>query len=328
MKYKMCIKIVVLILICGQSVLASGAKVSNVTKPVKAPAADAPKEHQVISIWPKGTKGINPEIPEKAKPCNKRFYNIHNPNLTVYRPGKPNGTSIIIMSGGGYSYISVGVEGIPTAVKLNKMGVTVFVLKYRLPAQYKHPAQLHDALRAVQWVRHNAADFGVDPDKIGVAGFSAGGHLASMSGTLFDQKVPGNDKISKQSPRPDFMCLIYPVISAHVKGVAHSCPSRLLNKGYSQQQRKSLSSDLNVTKRTPPTFLGHAKDDRGVPCKNSELMYAALVKCKVPAMLKIYEKGGHGGSFGGKGVDSEQWLNHFQQWLIETKLISSPALHN
>ena len=281
--------------------------------------------NQVISIWPNGTKGINPQIPEKVKPGNKFFYDIHNPTLTVYRPEKPNRTAVIIIPGGGYGIVAVGVEGVPIAAKFNDIGVTAFILKYRLPATHKHPAQLDDALRAIRWVRHNADAFGIDADKIGVIGFSAGGHLASMTGTLFAHKPPLTDEISKQNARPDFMCLIYPVISAHVKDVAHKCPSKLLPEGYSPKELKSLSSDLNVRTKTPPAFLAHAKDDPSVSYKNSRLMYEALQANNIPAKLNIYEQGAHGGSFGRQGADSSQWFEHCTDWLTKMKFIPTPA---
>ncbi len=152
-------------------------------------------------------------------------------------------------------------------------------------------------------------------------GFSAGGHLASMAGTLFQQPMPIDDEVSKQSPRPDFVCLVYPVISAHVKGVAHGCPRKLLPEGATGEELKALSSDLNVTKDSPPTFLAHALDDGGVKCSNSERMHAALKACGVPTELRLYDKGGHGGGFGREGTDSSQWFAHFAEWMRKRGLL-------
>ena len=316
--------VLLMVVVCGCNTPENVTIMHSVIEKTPAVTETVRKEYQVISLWPKGTEGTDPQIAEKAKPSNKLFYNIHNPNLTVYRPEKPNGTAIIVIPGGGYGYVAVGIEGVPIALKFNDIGVTVFILKYRLPATHKHPAQLHDALRAIQYVRHNAIYFGIDPTKVGVMGFSAGGHLASMAGTLFAERPPVTDEVSKENTRPDFMCLIYPVISAHLDGVAHKCPAKLLDKGYSPKQLKSLSGDLNVTGQTPPAFLAHAKDDHSVSYKNSELMYAALQAYNTPAELNIYEQGGHGASFGRQGVDSSQWPAHCADWLTRMKFIQTP----
>ncbi|MEJ2629463.1 MAG: alpha/beta hydrolase, partial [bacterium] len=171
----------------------------------------------VIALWLRGTPGVNPDIPEKVKPCGKRFFNIHNPNITVYKPGNSNGVAVVLCAGGGYAYIATGVEGVPTAEKLNQAGITVFVLKYRLPptpgVNFQHPVPLSDALRALQLVRYYAPEFNINSDKIGIMGFSAGGHLASLAGTMFSEYTFGNDLISKVNSRPDFICLVYSAIA-------------------------------------------------------------------------------------------------------------------
>lgn len=297
--------------------IESGKAVSTLS-----PKAVSELKQPVFFIWPEGTAGIYPEIAEKAKPCNRRFFNIHNPNVTLYRPEKPNGTAVILFCGGAYNYVATGVEGTSTAEKLNAIGVTAFVLKYRLPAQFKHPAQLHDGIRAVQWVRFHAGRFGIDPDKIGIAGFSAGGHLASMVGTQYDQ-MPHTDAISNISPRPDFMCLVYPIITAHQEGVAHGCVRQLLESGCTQKELMELSSELHVTGNTPPAFLTHAKDDGSVTYLNSQLMYDTMTAKNVPAEIVIYQQGGHGGGFGREGVDSEQWFGRFSNWLVEMNFAPS-----
>jgi acetyl esterase/lipase len=285
----------------------------------------------VIALWPRGTSGVNPDIPEEVKPCGKRFFNIHNPNITVYKPENPNGVALVLAAGGGYNYIASGVEGIPVAEKLNQAGITVFILKYRLPptpgASFGHPVPLSDALRALQLVRYHAAEFNIDPGKIGIMGFSAGGHLASAAGTLFSNYTFGNDNISTVSSRPDFMCLVYSAMATK-EGKALS-DTQLLNSDLSQKQiMESLFSELNVTTRSPPAFLVHAQDDPAVNPQNSILMYKALQTMGIPAELKLYKKGGHGFGPGRPGTDSEKWTDDFIAWLYQMNFISAQENEN
>ncbi len=275
---------------------------------------------EIVSIWPEGTEGINPLIPESVKPQGKRFYNIYSPNLIIYKPESPNGLAIIICPGGGYRYVASGIEGGPVAKILNESGITVFVLKYRLPAttgaNYKHPVPLTDALRAIQYVRYHAMNYGIDSNMIGIMGFSAGGHLAAMAGTLFDRYSTGSDDISKTSPRPDFMCLVYPLIST-ADSIAHSCVRTLVDSTNQNNPPNELSCEHNVTSETPTTYLAHAKDDKSVSYKNSLVMYDALKKYGVSVDIKLYDKGGHGFGVGREGTDSMNWLNDFKEWLVD-----------
>ena len=285
------------------------------------------KPNQIIYLWPPGTNGINSSIKELIKPQGKRFHSIHNPSLEIYKPKSPNGLSIILCSGGGYNYVATGVEGKPTAEILNRKGITVFVLKYRLPntkgVNFKHPIPLSDALRAIQLVRFHADSLNLNPKMIGIMGFSAGGHLASMAGTLFNKYAFGSDKISTVSSRPDFMCLVYPVISTE-KELAHSCINTLIDTLHNNPTSNDLSSELNVTKGTPPTFLVHAKDDKSVKYQNSIVMYEELKKQRIPTTLKLYKNGGHGFGIGRENTDSVNWITDFLAWLIEMKYISNP----
>lgn len=244
--------------------------------------------------------------------------------MTVFKPESPNGLAIIICAGGGYNYVASGVEGVPVARLLKEFGITVFVLKYRLPntpgVNYKHPASLLDALRAIQYVRYNSADYNIDNNKIGIMGFSAGGHLASMAGTLFNKYYTGNDKISEVSPRPDFMCLVYPVIST-TDSITHGGLISLVDSADWVNTKKELSAEQNVTINTPPAFLVHAKDDKSVSISNSIVMYESLRAKDIPAELKLYSKGGHGFGPGREGTDSENWLGDFISWLIKMNYI-------
>lgn len=276
-------------------------------------------------LWPAGTENVRADIAETATIRDfERVSNIHNPNLTVFRPDKPNGSSIVICPGGAYRIIATGKEGDPVAERLNEAGITAFVLKYRLPntkgAHFKHPIPLSDALRAIQWVRYHAEAFDLDPNKIGIMGASAGGHLAATAGTLYDRYSFGDDAISKVSSRPDFMCLIYPVISTQ-KGVAHGCIYSLLDPKQEKKQRTEISVDQNVTEHTPPTFLIHAKDDKAVVPENSLRMLHALEAKGIEAELKLYDAGGHGFGLGREGTDSTQWPDDFLFWLERQSVI-------
>ena len=281
----------------------------------------------VIPIWPAGTAQVDPAIAEEVVPRDFELVrNIHNPNLTVFRPENPNGAAVVICPGGGYGVIASGLEGYPIAEKLNEAGITAFVLKYRLPttkgAEFKHPVPLSDALRAIQWVRYHASEYKLDPKRIGIMGFSAGGHLAASAGTLYAKYSFGSDGIAQVSSRPDFMCLGYPVISTQ-KGIAHGCVRHPLTAGFSPEQVAEMSCELNVTAQTPPTFLLHAKDDKGVLPQNSMVMHEALKQQGVPTELKLYEQGGHGFGLGRKGTDSAQWLDDFIAWLSSMQIVGS-----
>ena len=247
----------------------------------------------VIAVWPTGTEGINPNVPEKAKPCNKRFYNIHNPNLTVFKPDKPNGgTAIVLCPGGGFSYVASGVEGDPVAQILNQHGITVFVLKYRLPntpgAKFEHPVPLSDAQRAIQLVRYHAQSLEINPEKIGIMGFSAGGFLASSVGAKVVNLHATPDAIDKTNCQPNFRVLIYTGMADEVK-----------------QNLKNYS----------PTLLIHAKDDDVVKPERSIAIYEALKAISIPVELKLYESGSHGFGAGRPGTDSVNWINDCIQWL-------------
>ena len=283
------------------------------------------KQAEVVAIWPAGTPNIDASLPEKLMPRDIEIVkNIHNPNLTIFQPPKPNGSAVVICPGGGYSVIASEPEGYAIAKMLNEYGITAFVLKYRLPTtsgvDFKHPVPLSDALRAIQWVRYHAADYQVDPGRVGILGFSAGGHLAASAGTLYSKYHFGSDAISKVSDRPDFLCLGYPVISTK-KEVAHDCVVLPLKENASAKDLSEMSVDTNVTAESPPTFLFHAKDDKGVLAANSELMHQALKNHNVSTELKLYASGGHGFGLGRNGNDSKNWSADFINWLTITKVI-------
>jgi acetyl esterase/lipase len=249
---------------------------------VFAQQLDAPK---VELLWPKGAPGaVGTEAADK-------------PSVSIYLPAaeKATGTAVIVCPGGGYGALADKHEGKDIAEYLNKLGVAAFVLKYRIAPRYKHPAPMQDAQRAIRFVRANAKEFGVKPDRVGIMGFSAGGHLASTAATHFDDgKADSDDPIEKVGCRPDFAILCYPVITLEGPFAHVGSRNNLLGKDADPKLVESLCNEKQVTDKTPPTFLFHTNEDNGVVPENSILFYTALRKAKVPAELHIYEKGKHG----------------------------------
>lgn len=247
-----------------------------------------------------------------------RITKVSHPTLTVYLPPKEKatGTGIIVVPGGGYQMVAASHEGSDVAKKFNEMGVAAFVLKYRLPDDRtmvnKEIGPIQDAQRAIQLVREKAKDWGVDKDRVGIIGFSAGGHLASTAGTHFNHAYI--DVSKKTNLRPDFMILVYPVIS-FADSIAHiGSRDNLLGKNPSPEKIREYSNELQVTKKTPPTFLVHAENDSTVKVQNMLLFATALQKNKVPFDFYLYDKGGHG--FGLNNPTSEiKWMDLVQEWM-------------
>jgi len=287
------------------------------------------KAQQVMDLYPgkiPGAKAI-PAAYKELQTLNKGkvtgLSKVFHPTLAIYQPakGKSNGTAVIICPGGGYSHLAIGHEGEGVALSFAKIGVTAFVLKYRLPEdsimEDKSFAPLQDAEQAIYTVRKNAAKWGVDPAKVGIMGFSAGGHLAStLTVHYMDSKIANPEKISL---RPDFAVLIYPVISflssPHV-GSMHN----LIGKDGSQAQKEYFSNEMGVNANTPPSFLVHANDDDAVPVENSILFNQALVKNKVPVETHLYQSGGHGFGLHNK-TTADEWFARLENWMKSNKLL-------
>lgn len=273
-------------------------------------------EARVIDLWPEGVPDLKPNAgPEKED--NGRFTNIHHPSLTVYAPvaGTANGTAVIYAAGGGYVRVAIGANGGEITRWLNSLGTTVFVLKYR-HADYGHPAPLRDALRAVRIVRSRAAEFGVRPDRVGMLGGSAGGHLTASAGTLFDapEGRTGAD-LDRVSGRPDFMVLIFPVITME-DPYAHGASRRgLLGSNPSDELKRRLSVDQQVTKDTPPTFLVHSSEDTTVVVENSLLFYQAMRRAKAPIEMHLYPKGPHGSGMSPSLGPTSEWPRLCELWM-------------
>jgi acetyl esterase/lipase len=243
---------------------------------------------------------------------------VSRPTLAIFLPpkAKANGTAVIVCPGGSYSHLAMSHEGFDIAKKLNEMGVAAFVLKYRLPSDVtmvdKEIGPLQDAQRAIQLVRQNAATWHVDTARVGIMGFSAGGHLASTAGTHFMKPVIDNP--NQLSLKPDFMILIYPVISFDDSIGHRGSRDNLIGRNPSSEKIREYSNEQQVDAHTPPAFLVHAEDDRTVPVVNSLYFYEALQRNKVPSELHIYPKGGHG--FGmDNPTTKDRWMERLQNWL-------------
>jgi acetyl esterase/lipase len=247
---------------------------------------------------------------------------VFHPTLSIYQPapGKANGTAVIICPGGGYQHLAVDHEGDEVARKFVENGVTAFVLKYRLPSDStmadKSFGPLQDAEQAIYLVRKNAGLWGVNPDKVGIMGFSAGGHLAATLTVHYrDSKIENQEKINL---RPDFSILIYPVISFLSSPHIGSMVS-LIGADGTPAQKEYFSNELHVDAETPMTFMVHANNDNTVPVENSILFNQALVKNKVPAELHLYEAGGHGYGMHNK-TTADQWFERLENWMTANGL--------
>ncbi|WP_075602804.1 alpha/beta hydrolase [Saccharicrinis aurantiacus] len=270
------------------------------------------------------------ELPNYQKSKEKEFYperdilfiqKVQTPTIEAFIPSKQNanGRAVLIMPGGGYGGLAYDWEGTDIAKWLNSNGIAAFVLKYRLPQSASvvtgHQAPLQDAQRAMRWIRSNAPDYNVNVNKVGVIGFSAGGHLASSIGTHYEMPIyDRKDSIDALSARPDFMMLIYPVISMQ-DGVTHKGSKKnLLGKNPSPELVEEFSNELQVTNDTPPTFMVHSADDKAVPVENSIRMYQALVKHKVSATMHLFPTGGHGYSLGLSREGAPHWTKLAEDW--------------
>ncbi|HEX5472535.1 MAG TPA: alpha/beta hydrolase [Lacipirellulaceae bacterium] len=259
-----------------------------------------------IPLWKNGAPG---------KPATKPK---DEPVLYMTRPTtKPTTTAVIILPGGGYGGLAISYEGHDVADWFNSFGVTAFVLKYRMHGTgHRYPVPMMDGRRAIRTVRARAAELGIDPSRIGVLGFSAGGHLASTLGTHFDKGNPSSDDpIERVGSRPDFLILCYPVISMESPFTHRGSRENLLGKMPDPKLVHNLSNEIQVTPQTPPTFIFQTSEDRTVPAENAVAFFLALHKAGVPAEMHIFQKGKHGVGLAQRVPGSNKWPELCHEWL-------------
>lgn len=274
------------------------------------PAASQPT---AMPLWPNGAPAAKGSAPEDI------------PSIQLYQPpaDKANGAAIVVCPGGGYGGLAAH-EGHDIAVWLNSIGVTAVVLKYRLGRYaYRHPVMLQDAQRAIRTTRAKAAEWKIDPARVGIMGFSAGGHLTATAATHFDAgDANAGDPIEKQNSRPDVAILCYPVITMSDPFTHNGSRKNLLGDNPSPELIDLLSNEKQVTEKTPPTFIFHTEDDKGVPVENSLLFAAALRKAKVPHEMHIYETGRHGVGLAKDNPALSTWPKMLENWLRARKFIN------
>ncbi len=270
-------------------------------------------EPQIELLWPQGA------------PDAKGTADKDKPTLTILPapPDKATGAGVVICPGGGYGAVMMTYEGVDAGRWFNTLGVSAFVLNYRHAGRgYHYPAPLEDAQRAIRIVRSRASEWKLDPHMIGIAGFSAGGHLASTAGTHFDKgNSDATDPIERVSCRPDFMVLVYPVITLSAPSTHGGSLRNLLGDKPDPKLVENLSNEKQVTSETPPAFLVASSADTVVPAENSVLFYLALRKAKVPAELHVYEKGNHGFGLAQNDPVVGTWTARCADWLRLHKFV-------
>ncbi|MDR3245757.1 MAG: alpha/beta hydrolase [Prevotellaceae bacterium] len=266
---------------------------------------------QVIDLYDKG------KVPD-AVPASTDEAGI--PNMTVYIPEKPTGEAVIICPGGAYSGLALNHEGYDVAKRFNENGIAAFVLKYRLPngkiSTKPHLSPIQDLQKAIDIVRSRAEEWKIATNKVGVIGFSAGGHLASTGGTHFDRQYIQSES---GNLRPDFMILIYPVITSDYTFTHRGSIRNLLGGNPSEELLKEFSNEKQVTEKTPPAFLVHSIDDKSVPVKNSISFVEELIKCNIEAEMHLFPKGGHGYGMNNKTTKTE-WFPLCVTWIKDLKI--------
>lgn len=289
------------------------------------PVAELP-DVEKRNLWPTKPPGqatFDGELPE-TKETRGRMEFVHVPTLEIRHAKGENrtGAAVVVCPGGGYRVLAHGHEGDAIAAWLNSHGITAVILRYRMHP-YRHPVPMMDVQYAMQTVRASAKSWGIDPNRIGVLGFSAGGHLASTATVHHKAADPDNENpILRVSSRPDFSVLIYPVISMR-QGVTHGGSRRnLLGPEPDEKLVDLMSNDEQINAKTPPTFLVHSKDDKAVLISNSERFLAGLKKNGVQGELMVFETGGHGYGLGrGKGHETNAWPGRCIAWFAEQGMI-------
>lgn len=280
---------------------------------------------KIIPLWtdsiPYAKEASVQEVDTLADFGGKIVYGITQPEMAFYKSNvNTEAPAVVICPGGGYGFEAYEHEGVEVAKWLNEKGIDAFVLKYRLPDERistePEYTPLIDAMQAIYLVKQNAKEYGIDPDKVGIMGFSAGGHLAASVSTLYHL----NRFKEQDNCRPDFAALLYPVISMDNKLTHGGSKENLLGKNPSSKMVELFSCEKQVDKKTPPTFILHAKDDDLVPVKNTFVYSEALDKNRVPNQKIIFDNGGHG--FGYRpGQETNRWLDILYKWLKSAKIV-------
>jgi acetyl esterase/lipase len=263
-------------------------------------------DREFLLLWPEGAPGALGDGPEDK------------PKITVYRaPAETaSGAAAVVCPGGSYRRLASDHEGKQVAEWLNGLGVAAFVLQYRVGPRYRHPAPLEDAQRALRLVRARAAELAVDPERVGIVGFSAGGHLAATAGTRFDEgRTEAPDPVDRMGSRPAFLILGYPVVSLTAPFAHRDSVRFLLGEPADARLAERLSNELQVTDRTPPAFLFHTADDATVPVENSLAFYGALRRAGVPAELHVFLRGRHGVGLARDDPALSAWPELCASWL-------------
>ncbi len=293
------------------------------------------QDHATYKIWETIPNTVKVNIGQEHQALNavgelERVSNVSEPTLEVFLPKRvgPPSAAVLICPGGGYAHLAIDKEGYKLAKWFNSIGIAAMVLKYRLPNQAmadKKNGPLQDAQQAIRFIRSHAKQWNIDQAKVGVMGFSAGGHLAASLSTMYDNPTY-TDKLTSLSARPDFSILIYPVISMEDDFTHKGSQENLLGKKASKALKRSFSPNTLVDAKTPPAFLVHATDDKAVPVENSLLYYKALKKSDVSAEIHIYKDGGHG--FGmGNTVTNKQWPAALKYWLEANEILSNEKIY-
>lgn len=268
------------------------------------------EEANQVGLWPLGTPGA------------KSDRAADNPAVYLYLPPSEKPTpAVVICPGGGYTVLEMDYEGSQVAEWLNNLGIAAFVLRYRLAPSYRYPVPLLDAQRAMRYVRAHTQLYNLVPNQIGIMGFSAGGHLAALVATHFEDKPPAADAVDRVSARPDFLVLAYPVISCTGPYSQILSCKQLLGDNPSPGTADLVSNEKRVTSNTPPTFLFHTNDDDSVSPENSLAFYMALHKAGVPAELHIYEHGKHGVGLGTSDPVLNTWPKLLENWFRQRGLL-------
>jgi acetyl esterase/lipase len=296
------------------------------TRAVAATLAPQPAPQETIPLWPAGPPGgqtVSPvldtvETSTVPEAPNRQISGIAHPQMTVFRPQAPDGSAMLIIPGGSYLFEAEDNEGFEPAALFAARGITAFVLAYRLPAEgWKNGANvpLQDAQRAMRIIRAHCHADGSEPTRVGVMGFSAGGHVAGTLATKYEtQSYAPMDEIDAYDPKPSFAALLYPVITMLLPYAHEASRVRLLGAKVTVAQRTAYSVERAVTEATPPTFLCAANDDSEVPLDNTFMMFGSLRAAKVPSELHVFEKGGHGFGLGPPTLPVSQWPELFLRW--------------